>query len=84
MAVSPMPGTPLSVTTLRTSLAAQLHSYMIVSFPESTLVLRIAEDKVSQVTDSGFQVGEQTLHCGLLEGEISIQVTPRSLVQIKG
>ena len=54
MAVSPMPGTPVSVTTLKTSLSAELHSLMIVSFSESTLVLKIAEDKVSQVTDSGF------------------------------
>jgi len=46
--------------------------------------MQIVEDKVTQVTNSGFQTNESTLHCGLLFGEIFIQVTSRSLIQIKG
>lgn len=49
MAVSPMPGRPLNVITLKQSHKDSLHSYMIVSFPESTLVLQVAEDKVVQL-----------------------------------
>ena len=54
MAVSNMPGQPLKVTTLKNSLEDELDSLMIVSFQDSTLVLQIAQDKVSQVTNSGF------------------------------
>lgn len=62
----------------------ELSSYMIVSFHDTTLVLQIADDKVTQVQNSGFQTTECTIHCGLLEGDIFIQVTPRSLIQIQG
>lgn len=34
--------------------------------------------------NSGFQNQETTLHCGLLEEDIFIQVTPKSLIQIQG
>ena len=39
MAVSPMPGQPLRVTTLKDSLADKLDSLMIVAFQDTTLVL---------------------------------------------
>ena len=84
MAVSPMPGQPLRVTTLKNSMQDPLDSFMIVAFQDSTLVLQIAMDKVSQITNSGFQTNESTLHCGLLVGDIFVQVTSRSLIQIKG
>jgi len=45
---------------------------MIVSFQDTTLVLQIMQDKVTQVTNSGFQANESTLHCGLLHGDIFI------------
>ena len=57
---------------------------MVVSFQDSTCVLQIIGDKVSPVTTSGFQTNEPTLHAGLLEGDIFIQVTQRSLIQIQG
>ena len=46
--------------------------------------MQIQQDKVTQVTNSGFQANESTLHCGLLAGDIFIQITSRSLIQIKG
>ena len=79
-----MPGRPLVVTTLKGSLNDELHKYMVVSFPESTIVLQINQDKVQQVNNAGFVTNESTLHTGMLTGDIFIQVTPRSLVQIKG
>jgi len=57
---------------------------MVVTFQDSTCVLQIIGDKVSPVTTSGFQTNEPTLHAGLLEGDIFIQVTQRSLIQIQG
>ncbi len=79
-----MPGQPLRVTTLKNSLKDSLDSLMIVAFTDTTLVLQIVDDKVTQVTNSGFQTNESTLHCGVLHGDIFIQVTSRSLIQIKG
>lgn len=75
-----MPGQPLKVTTLKNSMQDALDSFMIVAFQDSTLVLQIGDDKVSQVKDSGFLDNESTLHCGLLVGDIFVQVTSRSLV----
>ena len=34
------------------------------------------------MTNSGFQTSETTIHCGLIVGDIYIQVTNRSLIQI--
>ena len=84
MAVTQMPGRPLSVMTLKGSLEDDLHKYMVVSFPESTIVLEIKQDKVQQVTNAGFYTNESTLHTNLLSGDVFIQVTPKSLIQIKG
>lgn len=50
----------------------KLDSFMIVAFQDSTLVLQIAQDKVSQVTNSGFASNESTLHCGILVNDIFI------------
>ena len=47
MAVSPMPGQPLRVRTLKNSLSDELDSLMIVSFQDTTLVLQIFNDKVT-------------------------------------
>ena len=46
MAVTQMPGRPLSVQTLKGSLQDNLHKYMVVSFPESTIVLQINQDRI--------------------------------------
>ena len=72
MAVSPMPGRPLSVITLKSSLSDSLHRYMLVSFPESTLVLQVLADKVTQLQNSGFQTTEPTLHAGHLQFDVHV------------
>ena len=82
VAVSQMPGRPLNVFTTKESFTDELHKIMIVSFPESSLIFQVTEDKVSQLLNSGFQTTEQTLHAGLLCTNAHIQVTSRSLIQI--
>jgi hypothetical protein len=55
---------------------------MVVTFPESTIVLKINQDKIQQDNNAGFVTNEPTIHTGLLHGDIFIQVTPKSLIQI--
>jgi len=49
-----MPGRPIKVMTLKGDIDDKHDKYMVVSFPDSTLVLSIGGEKVSQVTNSGF------------------------------
>ena len=41
--------------------------YMLVSFQNTSLVLSIGTEKVTEVKDSGFADNERTLHIGILE-----------------
>lgn len=54
VAVTQMPGQPLRVKTLKDSLKDETDSLMIVSFQDTTLVMQVIDDKVTQVTTSGF------------------------------
>jgi len=45
---------------------------MVVCFPDSTLMLSIGDEKVSQVTNSGFQTNEASIHVGILQDNIYI------------
>lgn len=67
MAVSAMPGKPLKVMTLKGKIEDPHDKYMIVSFPQQTLVLSIGDEKVTEVVNSGFYSNERTLHSGILE-----------------
>lgn len=58
--------------------------YMIVSFQSATLVLSIGTERVFEVKDSGLVDNERTLHASLLEDNSFIQVTPKSIIHIKG
>jgi splicing factor 3B subunit 3 len=58
--------------------------YMIVSFQSATLVLSIGTEKVTEVKDSGLADNERTLHVGILEDNSYVQVTPKSIIHIKG
>ena len=84
MAVSQMPGRPLNVMTLKGKVSDAFDKYMIVSFPQQTLVLTIGEVKVTEVTNSGFYTNERTLHVGLLEDNSFVQVTAGSIIHIRG
>lgn len=58
--------------------------YMVVSFQAATLVLSIGTEKVTEVKDSGLSDNERTLHIGILEDNSYVQVTPKSIIHIKG
>ena len=57
---------------------------MVVSFQAATLVLSIGTEKVTEVKDSGLVDNERTLHVGVLEDNSYIQVTPKSIIHVKG
>ena len=82
MANSSMPGKPLGVWTLKKSSAEKFDAYMIVSFQNATLVLSIGE-KVAEVPNSGFDIGQQTIHTGLLDDSSMIQVCSNRIRHIK-
>lgn len=67
MAVSPMPNKPVNIITVKSKIYDLYDKYMIVSFPQSTLILSIGEDKVAEEKYSGFYTNERTLHAGILE-----------------
>lgn len=58
--------------------------YMIVSFANATIVLSIGSEKVTEAKDSGLTDNERTLHVGILEDNSYVQVTPKSIIHIKG
>lgn len=75
MAVSPLPGTPRAVWTVKKSVTDDFDSYIIVSFVNATLVLSIGET-VEEVSDSGF-LGTTPSLCASLLGD-------DSLMQVRG
>ena len=77
MAVSPMPGNPNAVWTVRKRRADPYDAYIVVSFVNATLILSIGET-VEEVTDSGLKADVPTLHVGLLGDDAIVQVFPGS------
>ena len=73
MAVSPLPGRPSAVWTVRATRADPHHRYIVVSFTNATLVLSIGET-VEEVTDSGFLATAPTLDVALLADDALLQV----------
>ena len=47
-------------------------------------MLSIGAEKVTEVKDSGLVDNERTLHVGILEDNSYVQVTPKSVIHIKG
>ena len=81
IAVSPLPGSPNGVWTIRKSKSDEFDSYIIVSFKNASLVLSIG-DTVEEVTDSGFQTTLATLDARLMADSSLLQVTPNGLRHI--
>ncbi|KFM25355.1 Splicing factor 3B subunit 3 [Auxenochlorella protothecoides] len=73
MAVSPLPGNPTAVWTVRRSQAAEYDAYIVVSFANATLVMSIGET-VEEVSDSGLAGGLATLGVQLLADDSLLQV----------
>ncbi|KAK9824249.1 hypothetical protein WJX72_008915 [[Myrmecia] bisecta] len=82
MAVSPLPGNPTAVWTIRRSAADEFDAYIIVSFLNATLVLSIGET-VEEVNDSGFLATTPTLTTQLLADDSMLQVHPGGLRHIR-
>lgn len=79
-----MPQKPLKVMTIKGKIDDPFDKYMVVSFQTATLVLSIGTEKVTEVKDSGLADNERTLHVGVLEDNSYVQVTPKSIIHIKG
>ena len=73
MAVSPLPGQPVAVWTVRRSQSDAFDSYIVVSFSNATLVLVVGET-VEEVSDSGFLGSVPSLAVGLLADDSLLQV----------
>uniref|UniRef100_A0A0A9YIZ9 Splicing factor 3B subunit 3 n=2 Tax=Lygus hesperus TaxID=30085 RepID=A0A0A9YIZ9_LYGHE len=82
MAVSPLPGSPNAVWTVKKRADDEFDAYIVVSFVSATLVLRIGET-VEEVADSGFLGITSTLACSLLGDDAAVQVYPDGVRHIR-
>eukprot|EP01087_Luapelamoeba_hula_P013056 TRINITY_DN3708_c0_g1_i1.p1 TRINITY_DN3708_c0_g1~~TRINITY_DN3708_c0_g1_i1.p1 ORF type:complete len:1235 (+),score=206.04 TRINITY_DN3708_c0_g1_i1:98-3802(+) len=73
MAVSPLPGNPNGVWTVKRHKSEPFDKYIIVSFVNATLVLSIGAT-VEEVTDSGFYSNTTTLNVGLVGDDSLVQI----------
>ena len=74
LAVSPLPGNPTAVFTVRRAPDDEQDGYIVVSFSNATLVFEIGEE-VKETSDSGFLGTVATLHTQLLEDGSVLQVS---------
>ena len=82
MAVSPLPGAPTGVWTVKVSHSDSYDGYMVVSFAGATLVLSVGET-VEEVTDTGFSTDCSTMTVQLLSDDSFLQVMPTGLRHIR-
>jgi len=75
MAVSPLPGTPNAVFTVKKRVSDAVHAYIVVSFVDATLVLAVGET-VEEVSDSGFSGSVPTISASVLADDSLLQVHP--------
>eukprot|EP00039_Didymoeca_costata_P018972 m.335766 g.335766 ORF g.335766 m.335766 type:complete len:1204 (-) comp17672_c0_seq1:1765-5376(-) len=81
-AVSPLPGNPNAVWTVKRHVSDPYDSYIVVSFINATLVLSIG-DTVEEVTDSGFLPSVPTLSASRIGDDALIQVYPQGIRHIR-
>ena len=82
MAVSEVPGAPVSVFTLRKTTEDQYDSFIVISFVNATLVLRVGET-VEQTDDTGFLTDAQTVGAQHMFDNSFVQVLPNSIRHIQ-
>ena len=82
MAVSPLPGNPTAVFTVRRAPGDEYDAFIVVSFTNATLVLAVGET-VEEVSDSGFLGTAPTLTAQLLADGSMLQVHPGGLRHIR-
>lgn len=73
LAVSPLPGAPTAVFTLKAHPDDEQDGFIVVSFSNATLVFEIGEE-VKETSSSGFLATVATLHTQLLEDGSMLQV----------
>ncbi|KXZ43846.1 hypothetical protein GPECTOR_79g125 [Gonium pectorale] len=82
LAVSPLPGAPTAVWTVRRNATDEFDAFIIVSFANATLVFSIGEE-VKETNESGFLGTVPTLHTQLLADNSMLQVYPGGLRHIR-
>ncbi|WIA12061.1 hypothetical protein OEZ85_012138 [Tetradesmus obliquus] len=82
LAVSPLPGAPTAVFTLRAQPGDEQDGFIVVSFSNATLVFEIGEE-VKETSSSGFLATVATLHTQLLEDGSLLQVHAGGLRHIR-
>lgn len=82
LAVSPLPGNPTGVFTIRRAPDDPYDAYIIVSFMNATLVFSIGEE-VKETSDTGFSGTVQTLSVQLLDDGSMLQAHPEGLRHIR-
>eukprot|EP00879_Flechtneria_rotunda_P016767 GHRR01017550.1.p1 GENE.GHRR01017550.1~~GHRR01017550.1.p1 ORF type:complete len:1036 (+),score=359.64 GHRR01017550.1:786-3893(+) len=82
LAVSPLPGAPTAVFTLRAHPGDEQDGYIVVSFTNATLVFEIGEE-VKETSQSGFLATVATIHTQLLEDGSILQVHAGGLRHIR-
>eukprot|EP00198_Chlamydomonas_reinhardtii_P011963 XP_001701300.1 nuclear pre-mRNA splicing factor, component of splicing factor 3b [Chlamydomonas reinhardtii] len=82
LAVSPLPGAPTAVWTVRRAASDEYDAYIVVSFANATLVFSIGEE-VKETNESGFLGTVPTLHTQLLADNSMLQVYPGGLRHIR-
>lgn len=82
MAVSPLPGIPSAVWTVKKNVSDEFDAYIVVSFANATLVLSIGET-VEEVSDSGFLDTTPSLAVSLIGDDSLMQVHPSGIRHIR-
>lgn len=82
MAVSQLPGAASAVWTVKKNVNDEFDAYMVVSFPNATLVLSIGET-VEEVSDSKFLDTTPSLAVALLGEDSLMQVHPNGIRHIR-
>ncbi|OLY84346.1 Splicing factor 3B subunit 3 [Smittium mucronatum] len=78
LAVSELPGNAQSLWTIKKSSSDQFDHFIVISFLDATLVLKIGEE-VEEVSDSGFVNNLPTILVQLMSDDSLVQVTPHSI-----
>lgn len=81
MAVSEVPGAPISVWTLRQKIDDEYDSFIVVSFVNATLVLRVGAT-VAQTDETGFLTDAPTLGAQHMFDGSLVQIVPTSIRHI--
>lgn len=82
LAVAPLPGQPTAIFTTRINDTDEFDAYIIVSFPNATLIFSIG-DEIKETTESGFLATSPTLSVQLLKDNSLLQVHPSGLRHIR-